>query len=63
MSSRQDNIDNYNIYSLKDEMEKKFMLMEAIFGLCGRDFVIGYLNEVIQREQMGQINRLNDKAS
>jgi hypothetical protein len=32
-------------------MDKKYMLMEALFGLCGRDFVLGGIMEAIDSER------------
>lgn len=28
------------------------MLVEALFGLCGREFVLGFLDETIEREKL-----------
>lgn len=35
-------------------MDKKYMLMEALFGLCGRQFVLGYLDEIINKNKIKQ---------
>jgi hypothetical protein len=32
-------------------MDKKYMLIEALFGLCGRQFVLGVLEEMVVKEE------------